>query len=168
LTHPPLPVYLDQAREEELAQGDLLESLEFFHPQQGEYRDVVRAPGVVMSHGCDFTKFRADEARGFSRLDRFPLLIAPLLGEEELLDPGVVGHAKGGRVARYLHLPPDGPLSDRHHFIDFWFIQPAAVFELLAINRLASMTDTWQLYLQRGLDRFFSWEDRRRPIWEES
>jgi hypothetical protein len=66
-------------------------------------------------------------------------------------------------VARYCHVPADGPLES-DHFIDFWWIQPAAVLELLEIPRIASMTDQWQKYLQRALDRFFSWEDRKQTV----
>jgi hypothetical protein len=66
-------------------------------------------------------------------------------------------------MARYLHLPAEGPL-DADHFIDFWWIQPVAVFELLDTTRLASMTDQWQRRLQIALDRFFSWENRKQPV----
>ena len=78
-------------------------------------------------------------------------------------DGGVRGHAKAGRVARYFHIPEAGPLTG-DHFADFWFIQPAAVVELLPIKRLASLEDGWQKYLQRALDRFFSWEDRKELV----
>jgi hypothetical protein len=161
------PVYRDTPREEELAQGDILESFEFFRPLKGTYKDVVRLAGAVVSHSCDFTKFRADREKGRDRLDQFPLIVAPVVKASELPDQGTAGNAKAGRVARYFHLPPGPPLDD-DYLIDFWFMQPAAVLELLDIPRVASMTDQWQLYLQRGLDRFFSWEERRRPISEET
>ncbi len=119
---------------------------------------------MVLSHSCDFTKFRADEEKGRANLDRFPLLVAPVIGESEIPDAGTVGHAKRDRVPRYFFLPAEGPLADEAHFLDFWFIQPAAVFELLAVHRLASLSDEWQRRLQIALDRFFSWEDRRQPL----
>ena len=62
------------------------------------------------------------------------------------------------------HLPADGPLSDEDRFVDFWFMQPVAVFELLETTRLASMTDLWQRRLQLAIDRHFSWENRRDPV----
>jgi hypothetical protein len=69
-----------------------------------------------------------------------------------------------GRVARYFHIPDEPPLDSDHHFADFWFMQPVAALELLDGARVASMTDEWQTRLQRSLDRFFSWEDRRKPL----
>ena len=158
------PVFLANPREEELAQGDLLESVEFFRPKAGTYKDNVWAPGLVLSHSCDFTKFSADRARDKPNLDLFPLLVAPLVRAAQIPDAGTRGHARAGKMARYFCLPADGPLSDEEHFVDFWFIQPAAVEELLGIRRLASMTDGWQRYLQRGIDRFFSWEDRKQTL----
>lgn len=150
-------------REEPLAQGDILESVEFFRPVAQSYKDTVWRPGIVLSHSCDFTKFKTLESTGRPNLDRFPLLVAPVSPEEDIADPGTRGHAKAGRVARYFYVPPGGPfIAD--HFVDFWWIQPAAVFELLAIRRVVSVTDDWQKYLQRGLDRFFSWEDRKQPV----
>lgn len=147
-----------------MAQGDVLEAVEFFHPVGGSYRDTVTVPGIVVSHSCDFTKFRADARRGREGLDRFPLLVAPVLRAEQIPDPGTRGHAQAGRVARYFHVPPCPPLDETDHFVDFWFIQPAAAFELLDIRRLTSMSDYWQKRLQRALDRFFSWEARKAPL----
>lgn len=97
-------------------------------------------------------------------LDRFPLLVAPVVTASQIPDPGTRGHAAADRVPRYFHLLAEAPLDDEDRFIDFWFIQPAAVLELLAISRLTSMTDTANQHLQRGLDRFFSWEDRRKTL----
>lgn len=151
-------------RPEALAQGDILESYDFFRPQGGTYKDVVRLPAAVLSHSCDFTKFRADEEKGREHLDRFPLLVAPVITASQIADPGMRGHAAADRVPRYFHLPPEPPLDSEDRFVDFWFIQPAAVFELLAITRVASMTDNAQQHLQRGLDRFFSWEDRKKTL----
>jgi hypothetical protein len=162
-----LAPYRDTPWPEELAQGDVLEHYEFFQPKGGQYKDTVWRPAVVLSHSCDFTKFRADEAKGRANLDRFPLLVAPLLKAAEIPDGGTRGHAQADRVPRYFHLPAASPLDndgDEDRFIDFWFIQPAAVHELLSIKRLASMTEEWQRRLQRGLDRFFSWEDRKKPL----
>ena len=156
-------VFLPAVREEDLAQGDVLRQVEFFRPVAQSYKDTVWLPGVIVSHSCDFTKFTTDRAKERANLDRFPLLVAPLAPEAAIGDPGVRGHAKAGRVARYCHVPADGPLEG-DHFIDFWWIQPAAVIELLEIPRTASMTDQWQKYLQRALDRFFSWEDRKQPV----
>jgi hypothetical protein len=156
-------VFFPGPRPQELAQGDLLESVEFFRPKHGSYKDNVWAPGIVVSHSCDFTKFRSDEAKGRQGLDLFPLLVAPALKGSDIPDQDTVGNAKAGRVARYFHLPADGPL-DEDHFVDFWFMQPAAVFELLNIPRVASMSDAWQRRLQRGIDRFFSWEDRKETL----
>lgn len=158
-----MAVFLPRPRPEELAQGDILENVEFFRPVSQSYKDTVWRPGVVVSHSCDYTKFKTDETKGLANLDRFPLLIAPVSPQADIADAGTRGHAKSGRVARYFYIPPDGPLTE-DHFIDFWWIQPAAVFELLAIRRAASMTDDWQQFLQRGLDRFFSWEDRKAPV----
>jgi hypothetical protein len=150
-------------RAEELAQGDILESVEFFHPKRGDYKDVVRAQGIVLSHSCDFTKYREDERKGRSNLDRVPLIVSPMLQADDLPDQGTAGHAKKGRVARYFYLPAEEPLPS-NQLVDFWFMQPCAVHELLEIRRIASLTDDWQKMLQRGLDRFFSWEDRKQPI----
>ena len=41
-------------------------------------------------------------------------------------------------------------------------MQPVAALELLELTREASLTDEWQTRLQRGLDRFFSREDRKK------
>lgn len=152
-------------RPEELAQGDVLESVEFFRPKAQSYRDPVWAPGIVVSHSCDFTKFRADERRGREHLDRFPLLTAPVVSESDIADSGTTGHAKSGRVPRFFFLPAeDGPLSEEAHFVDFWFIQPVAIFELLDVRRLGSLSDEWQLRLQIAIERFFSWTDRRKAV----
>lgn len=97
-------------------------------------------------------------------MDRFPLLVAPLLKRSELSDAGTAGHAIAGRVARYFYIPDEPSLDGERHLVDFWFMQPVAVAELLGIRRRASMTDAWQQRLQRGLDRFFSWEDRKKPL----
>jgi hypothetical protein len=156
-------VFLPERRPEVLAQGDVLESVEFFRPKAGTYKDTVWRPGIVVSHSCDVTKFSTDQERGRANLDRFPLLVAPVSPAADIADAGVRGHAKAGRVARYFHIPGDGPL-DGDHFVDFWWIQPAAVLELLAITRLGSLSDDWQKYLQRALDRFFSWEDRKQLV----
>jgi hypothetical protein len=67
-------------------------------------------------------------------------------------------------VARYLYLPAEEPFADEGRLVDFWWVQPVAVFELLNTPRLASMTDDWQRNLQIALDRFFSWENRREPV----
>jgi hypothetical protein len=89
-----------------------------------------------------------------------------MIGTSELANPGIRGDAERDRVPRYFYLPAEPPLEDEDRFINFWFIQPAAVFELLDIPRLASMTDGVQKYLQRALDRYFSWEDRKKPLGE--
>jgi hypothetical protein len=73
----------------------------------------------------------------------------------------MAGNARADHVPRYLYI---GDELGEDHFVDFWFMQPVAVLELLATDRLASMTDYWQQRLQRSLDRFFSWEDRKKPI----
>jgi hypothetical protein len=158
------PVYLASPRAEELAQGDVVEIYEFFRPKAGTYKDTVHAPAVVLSHSCDFTKYRMDEEQGRAGLDLFPLIVAPVLGASMIPDRGTVGHAVRDRVARYFHLPPEEPLESEDHLIDFWFMQPAAVEELLSIRRVASMTDEWQQRLHVGLDRFFSWTDRRQQL----
>ncbi len=142
----------------------MVESYDFFRPKAGTYTDVVQAPAVVLSHSCDFTKYRMDEERGFSGLDMVPLIVAPVVRASQIPDAGTVGHARRDRVARYFHLPPEEPLESEDHFVDFWFMQPAAVDELLSIRRVASMTDEWQQRLHIGLDRFFSWTDRRQPL----
>jgi hypothetical protein len=159
-----LGFFLPAPREETLAQGDILEAYDFFRPQGGTYKDVVRVPAAVISHSCDFTKFRTDEKKGREHLDRFPLLVAPVARSSNLRDGSMRGDAMRDRVPRYFYIPAETPLDDEDYFIDFWFIQPAAVFELLDIKRLASMTDTGQQHLQRGLDRFFSWEDRKKSL----
>jgi hypothetical protein len=142
----------------------VLESVEFFRPKAGTYKDNLWAPGMVLSHSCDFTKFRADEEKGRSSLDRFPLLVAPLVPTSSLGDSGTAGHAKRGRVARYFHLPAQESFLEEDHLVDFYFIQPVAVFELLDITRLGSITDEWQKRLQIAIERFFSRELRARPL----
>jgi hypothetical protein len=150
------PVFRPDPRPEELAQGDLLESIEFFHPKGGSYRDPISADGIVVSDSCDFTKFRADEEKGRSGLDRFPLLVAPVVPAAAIGDAGAAGHAKAGRVMRYFPIPPQPQLADEHYLVDFWFMQPISVFELLEATRRASMSDEWQRRLQIAIDRFFS------------
>jgi hypothetical protein len=71
-------VFADKLRVETLAQGDILEEVEFYAPRNGGYRDTNRLPGII--------------------------------------------------------------------------------------TRVASMTDEAQQQLQRSLDRFFSWEDRKKPL----
>ena len=159
-----MAVFTAAPRPESLAQGDVLEQVEVFRPRRGGYQDTVWAPGTIASHSCDFTKFRADEDRGRAGLDLFPLLVVPVISMSRIPDAGTAGHARSDRVPRYFHIPPEPPLDSEDHFLDFWFMQPIAVHELLAIRRVASMTDEWQQRLQRGLDRFFSWEDRKRPL----
>jgi hypothetical protein len=140
-----------------------LEEVEFFRPRNGSYQDTVRAPGIITSHSCDFTKFQILQKKN-QPVDRFPLLVAPLIKRSQFPDAGTAGHAVAGRVARYFHIPNEPPLDHDHHFADFWFMQPVAALELLSSVRLASMTDEWQMRLQRSLDRFFSWEDRKKPL----
>ena len=170
MSHPDPPVYRDRPRDESLAQGDVLESYEFFRPKSGTYNDTVWAPAIILSHSCDFTKFRADEAKGRDQLDRFPLIAGPIIAADEIPDAGARGLAKKGEIARWLYLPgdsrQDAPLND-DHFVSFWFMQPVAVFDLLGIRRLASMGDDWQIYLQLGIDRQFSWLNRKQPVWEQ-
>jgi hypothetical protein len=151
------PAFQATPRPQELAQGDLMEAVEFLCPQGNTYRDNNWAKGIVVSHSCDFTKFKADEEKGRKHLDRFPLLVAPVIPFSSIGDSNTANHARKGRVMRYFHLSADGPLAEEEdHFVDFWFIQPASVFELLDIGRLASMSDEWQIRLQIALDRFFS------------
>ena len=159
-----MALFLPKPRQEELAQGDILDSFEFFRPLGGTYKDTVWLPAMVISHSCDFTKFKEDRKKGRQELDRFPLLVAPVASAQQIPDKGTRGHAAKDRVARYFHLPAEAPLDKEDHFVDFWFIQPAAVYELLDITRIASLTDDWQAFLQRGLDRFFSWEDRKKTL----
>jgi hypothetical protein len=141
----------------------MLEQVEFFFPRNGSYRDTVWAPGVITSHSCDFTKFLAEQAKGSSNIDRFPLLVAPLIRRDQMPNKSIAGSAAADRVPRYFYVPDDEDDS-KDLFVDFWFMQPVAVLELLGIGRVASMTDEWQACLQRGLDRFFSWEDRKKPL----
>lgn len=152
----PESVFQANPRPEELAQGDVLESVEFFRPKGGTYKDNQWATGIVLSHSCEFTKFRADEEKGRANLDMFPLLVAPVIPASSIGDAGTFGHARKGRVTRYFHLPAAGPISDEDHFVDFYFMQPMAVFELLNIARLGSFSDEWQERLQVAIDRFFS------------
>lgn len=150
-------VFQVSPRPEELAQGDLLESIEFLSPKGKTYRDNKWAKGIVVSHSCDFTKFQADERKGRKNLDLFPLLVAPVIPLSAIPDANTANHARKGRVMRYFHLPSEGPLAENEdHFADFWFIQPASVFELLDITRLGSMSDEWQMRFQIAIDRFFS------------
>ncbi len=155
-------VFRTDLREEALAQGDVLADVEFFAPKEGgTYQPTVHAPGVITSHSCDFTKF--DTARKQGRdIRRWPLLAAPLVKRSEL-DSSMAGNAHADRVPRYFSIGDEPPL-DEEHFADYWFMQPVAVLELLASTRIASFTDNYQQRLQRSLDRFFSWEDRRRAL----
>jgi hypothetical protein len=155
---------LSSPRAVELAQGDIVEDIEFFRPKAAGYRDTVHLPGIVVSHSCDFTKFKADEDAGRTGLDQYPLLVTAVSRESSIADAGTRGHAQAGRVARYLYLPAEAPFADEGRLVDFWWIQPVAVFELVNTRRLASMTDEWQRNLQIALDRFFSWENRRQPV----
>ena len=116
-----------------------------------------------MSHSCDFTKYKRDEQAGRENLDLFPLLVTAVSRASRIPDASVVGNVRAGRVARYFHLPGEAPLEEEH-LVDFWWIQPVAVWELLATARLASMTDLWQRRLQLALARAFSWEDRKQPV----
>lgn len=120
------------------------------------YKDTQWASGIILSHSCNFTKFRADERYDRANLDMFPMLVAPVVPASSIGDEGTTGHAKKGRVRRYFHLPAEAALANEDHFVDFYFIQPVAVFELLAMARLASMSDAWQERLQIAIDRFFS------------
>jgi len=157
-------VFRDTVRPEELGQGDILDEVEFYAPREGGYRDTNRLPGIITSLSCDFTKFLAEREKG-SPIDRFPLLVAPLVKASLFADAGTLGHARKDRVARYFGVGAVPTLAGgEDHFADFWFMQPVAVPELLETNRVASMTDEWQLRLQRSLDRFFSWEDRKKPL----
>ena len=81
---------------------------------------------------------------------------------ETELNPGSAGHARAGRVARYFHIGDE--YGGEGYVVDFWFMQPVAVRELLAASREASLTDEWQTRLQRSLDRYFSREARRAPV----
>jgi hypothetical protein len=157
----PEPVFKTSPRPEELAQGDVFESIEFFRPKGGTYKDTQWASGIILSHSCDFTKFRSDEQSDRANLDMFPMLVAPVVSISAIGDEGTAGHAKKGRVRRYFHLPVEAALSDEDHFVDFDFMQPVAVFELLAIARLASMSDEWQERLQIAIDQFFSRTESR-------
>jgi hypothetical protein len=151
------PAFQASPRLEELAQGDLLESVEFLSPKGKTYKDNQWAKGIVLSHSCDFTKFQADERKGRKNLDLFPLLVAPVVPCSAIPDTNTANHARKGRVMRYFHLPNEGPLAaEEDHLVDFYFIQPASVFELLDIARLGSMSDEWQVRLQIAIDRFFS------------
>ena len=71
-------VLRDGLRSERLAQGDILDEVEFYAPRNGSYRDTNRFPGMITSHSCDFTKFIAERDKG-APIDRFPLLVAPLI-----------------------------------------------------------------------------------------
>ena len=153
-------VLRDGLRPERLAQGDILDEVEFYAPRNGSYRDTNRFPGMITSHSCDFTKFVAERGKG-APIDRFPLLVAPLIKEAQI-DRGTAGHARAGRVARYFYLGEE--YAGEGHILDFWFMQPVAALELLELTREASLTDEWQTRLQRGLDRFFSREDRKKVV----
>lgn len=154
-------VFRDEPRPEALAQGDVLADIEFYAPREGGYQPTVHAPGVIASHSCDYTKFEAARARGRA-VDRWPLLVAPLVKASEL-DKDMAGNAHADYVPRYFSLGDELPFEEEH-FADYWFMQPVAVLELLMTERVASVTDEYQKRLQRSLDRFFSWEDRKKPL----
>lgn len=154
-------VFAESLRPEALAQGDVLADVEFYAPRERSYQPTVHAPCVVTSHSCDYTKFDADRKRG-RPLDRKPLLVAPLVKASEL-DAAMVGNLRADRVPRYFSLGDESPFAEEH-FADYWFMQPVAVLDLLDTERIASVTDEYQKRLQRSLDRFFSWEDRRKSL----
>ncbi len=154
-------VFAEGLRPQELAQGDILADVEFYAPRGGGYQPTEHARGVITSHSCDFTKFAA--AREKERaVDRYPLLVAPLIKASEM-DADTAGNARADKMPRYFSLGDESPFEEEH-FADYWFMQPVAVLELLATQRLASVTDEYQTRLQRSLDRFFSWEDRKRKL----
>ena len=154
-------VFAEGLRPQALAQGDILADVEFYAPREGTYQPTVHAPGVITSHSCDYTKFDAARKRGHP-VDRWPLLVAPLVKASEL-DRDMAGNARADHVPRYFSLGEEPPFEEEH-FADYWFMQPVAVLDLLATERLASVTDEYQRRLQRSLDRYFSWEDRRAPL----
>lgn len=154
-------VFADGPRPEALAQGDVLADVEFYAPRGGSYQPTVHARGIITSHSCDFTKFEAARAKGLP-LDRWPLLVAPLVKASEM-DKDTAGNARADRMPRYFSVGSEAPLEEEH-FADYWFMQPVAIVELLSTDRLASMTDDYQRRLQRSLDRFFSWEDRKKKL----
>lgn len=157
-------VFADGPRPEALAQGDILADIEFYAPRGGGYQPTVHAPAVITSHSCDFTKFLAAQAKGRA-VDRWPLLAAPLIKASEM-DRDTAGNATADKMPRYFSVGSESPFEEEH-FADYWFMQPVAILELLATDRVASMTDEYQRRLQRSLDRFFSWEDRKRKLDDE-
>jgi hypothetical protein len=118
----------------------VVESYDFFRPKAGTYTDVVQAPAVVLSHSCDFTKYRIDEERGLSGLDMVPLIVAPVVRASQIPDPGTVGHARRDRVSRYFHLPPEEPLESEDHFVG---AIPAPRSQVRSIPSAKDLSSRW-------------------------
>jgi hypothetical protein len=134
--------FLDALRTEAVAQGDVVDGIEYRVPGLGPASGLV----LVVSHSCEYTKAAENQPLR-------PLLISPVVGLVELPD-GQGGLVARGQVARYWPLPTNGPLTPCA--ADFASIQPVLASELLDGTRIASMDENGQHLLVARLLEFLS------------
>lgn len=145
-----------QAREYPLNQGDLFGEVPLLSVDGSKRPDKV-ARAMVVSHDCDCDKYFSEIERGRAREpDLWPVTVAPVYELSDLRG-GQGGDARAGRIKRFFYIAPEGDHGEM--VADLWFEQPVSITQLLALPKIASLSDEWlkRLHIQ-------IWELRTRRL----
>jgi hypothetical protein len=141
-------------RNEPLNQGDIFKEVPFTSPH-GDDRRTLIMEGMVTSHDCDCDKYFHEVNKGaVDNPDGWPVIVVPVYPIEQL-QGGQDGNARLGKIRRWFYLPADQGRSE--YVADFWFEQPIPIVQLLARERVASLSHEWRQRLHIHI-----WEMRTR------
>jgi hypothetical protein len=140
-------------REYEVNQGDLFAEVPFpVEMPGGPYM------GMVISHDCDVDKFlRPDRPLSEPVRQAFRVTMAIAHPVDDLAG-GRANHVRDDKMPRYFYLPAEGEFPDL--CVDLWTEQPVRMLEVLACERVASLSTEskerlWWKIIRLRLGRHF-------------
>ncbi len=136
----------DDVDESHIFQGDIFHSVTFVAPG---HDDTVLAPGIVLSHDCEYTKARR-------RPTEYPLIVAPLR-ELAAFPKDQAELIRSNRLRYLLHLPIEGPV-ETEQAADLRLMQPVLAAELQQYQYLTSASETLKRRIRAKVVEFITRE----------
>lgn len=131
-----MAVYQDRS-DDDVNQGDIFKQVPF----PVDSPDGGSLAGMVISHDCECDKFlKPSTPLTDQEREAWRLTVAWVLPIDALA-PDRRKLVREDRMPRYLHLPAENDIPEL--VVDLWLEQPVRMLELIALERLASLsTDT--------------------------
>jgi hypothetical protein len=131
-----LAVYGDRSQYD-ANQGDIFADVLLSVPMSDPSSDVM-----LISHDCDCDKYLRPSTPLTEPQQEAWCVTVAIVHPIELLTGGRPRAVRDDAMARYLHLPAEGEFEEL--VVDLWTEQPVRMVELLACERMASLSPEWR------------------------